>query len=724
MLGSTSGEGRCASLLILLCLALGVAGCASAPPAGPVSGFASLAQKRAWILQLEDQRVLRDPTLPESQSDAKDLDISSSDSIHLSQFSLMSPEPDLLKLLKDPIVAIRRRAALAVGRVGLLTGVPGLVDALSDPRYEVREMAAFGLGLLGDPIALEPLVTVLEDSFPIVQARAAEALGRIGSSDAVDALQAMAQRHITAAYEVDPEEVDYPLAPRVEAFRSGIYALAAVGNYQALADTLLTDEGDPILWWWPVAHALAQVGDKRAVGPLATLAAIQGSVGVALAARGLGSLQQSSALPVLVDLLDLQRRDRRVVVTAVRALAELGDMEAEPALRRLLGTPDIDSALLLELVEALAAINAVGSVDVMVELLGHSWPPLRGAALRGLARLDPDRFLLVLSSLPPDRHWQVRADLAQALGSVDSEVAAFRLSLLLEDQDRRVIPAVLKSLVQVGAPDAADVLLEHLESDDVVVRKTAASLLGELGVQRAIKSLAMAYENSRSDPSYLGRAAIVDALARIGGSVALQTLQLALEDPDWAVRVRVAEHMANVGELEGSAARIRPAPVRMSTEFYSSPELVAPSVSPHVFIETDQGTIQIELAVNEAPLTSDNFMVLARSGFYDGLLVHRVVPNYVVQSGDPRSDSEGGPGHTIRDELSLLPVMRGSVGMALDWADTGGSQFFIATSPQPQLNGRYTLFGKVIAGMEVVDQLDRGDVIRRVSVWDGKTPIN
>ena len=182
--------------------------------------------------------------------------------------------------------------------------------------------------------------------------------------------------------------------------------------------------------------------------------------------------------------------------------------------------------------------------------------------------------------------------------------------------------------------------------------------------------------------------------------------------------------MANAGELEGSAARIRPAPVRMSTEFYSSPELVAPSVSPHVFIETDQGTIQIELAVNEAPLTSDNFMVLARSGFYDGLLVHRVVPNYVVQSGDPRSDSEGGPGYTIRDELSLLPVMRGSVGMALDWADTGGSQFFIATSPQPQLNGRYTLFGKVIAGMEVVDQLDRGDVIRRVSVWDGKTPIN
>ena len=151
---------------------------------------------------------------------------------------------------------------------------------------------------------------------------------------------------------------------------------------------------------------------------------------------------------------------------------------------------------------------------------------------------------------------------------------------------------------------------------------------------------------------------------------------------------------------------------------------VAPSVSPHVFIESDRGTIQIELAVNEAPLTSDNFVRLARSGFYNGLVVHRVVPNYVVQTGDPRSDSEGGPGYTIRDELSQLPVLRGSVGMALDWEDTGGSQFFIATSPQPQLNGRYTLFGKVIAGMDVVDQLQRGDVIRVVQIWDGTTPLN
>ena len=115
-------------------------------------------------------------------------------------------------------------------------------------------------------------------------------------------------------------------------------------------------------------------------------------------------------------------------------------------------------------------------------------------------------------------------------------------------------------------------------------------------------------------------------------------------------------------------------------------------------------------------------MRLAREGFFDGLSFHRVVPNYVVQGGDPRHDSEGGPGYTLRDELNELPYLRGTVGMALDWRDTGGSQFFITHSPQPHLDGRYTAFGRVVAGMEVVDALRPGDRILRILVWDGRRP--
>ncbi len=144
-------------------------------------------------------------------------------------------------------------------------------------------------------------------------------------------------------------------------------------------------------------------------------------------------------------------------------------------------------------------------------------------------------------------------------------------------------------------------------------------------------------------------------------------------------------------------------------------------MSPQIYIELDRGTIQIELAVIDAPLTAENFVQLARSGFFNGLTAHRVVANFVVQTGDPRGDSEGGPGYTIRDELSELPYIRGSVGMALDWADTGGIQFFITLSPQPHLDDKYTVFGRVVNGMDVVDAIQQGDIIRRVRVWDGQT---
>ena len=254
------------------------------------------------------------------------------------------------------------------------------------------------------------------------------------------------------------------------------------------------------------------------------------------------------------------------------------------------------------------------------------------------------------------------------------------------------------------------------------MRKTAARLLGAVKPPSAAEKLRSAWRAAADDPSYLARAAILDALAGVGGPAAREVLTEALGDRDWAVRVRAARRLERMAPGEDHDAKIRPAPDRGVD--YAAPHLIDPSVSTHAYIETERGTIQIELAVLDAPLTADNFVRLARSGYYDGLTFHRVAPNYVVQGGDPRSDGEGGPGYTVRDEINQLPFLRGALGMALDWEDTGGGQFFIACSPQPQFDGRYTAFGRVVEGMDVVDRLRQGDRIERVLVWDGVEPLH
>ena len=134
-----------------------------------------------------------------------------------------------------------------------------------------------------------------------------------------------------------------------------------------------------------------------------------------------------------------------------------------------------------------------------------------------------------------------------------------------------------------------------------------------------------------------------------------------------------------------------------------------------------RGAIEIELNVVETPITAKNFVELARAGFFTGMKVHRVVPTFVVQAGDPRGDGEGGPGYAIPDELTWQPYVRGTVGMALDWRDTAGSQWFITLSPQPHLDAKYTAFARVVNGWDVLDRLSQWDVIERVRIWDGVT---
>lgn len=699
--------------LSALLLTLLLAGCASAPPPGPPP--ASYEQKLGWILRLEDRRVLREeaPAVPQPAPGGR-----------RGQSVARPPAPDLLRLLQDPDARVRRRAALAIGRVGLRDGVEPLTKVLADDdSVEVRQMAAFALGLLGNRDAVAALRTALGDPSPVVRGRAAEALGLIGDAESAGAIGEMAAEYVRAGVlaTVVADELGYPLSPEVEAVRLAIYALARLKAYEPLAAVTLGADGTPVTRWWPVAYAFRRVGDRRAIPVLRLLADGDGTYTRAFAARGLGELKDGESLDRLRQLAARMKEAPEAGIEAVRALGAIGDARAYPTLLDLLRDPSLSPDVRAEIVTAIGAMPGADSRDALYELLSDPSPAVRGEALIALARVDREGFLIALSGLEPDRHWTVRAALARALAHLPSETAAPLLEPMIEDEDQRVLPSVLASLASLKTPRAAEIALEKLRADDPVVRAAAASAVAELKPDGAVAALREAATFAQRDPTYVARAAALAALTTFGREAAEAALVAALEDKDWALRRRAAELLNSLDPERETAHAIRPAPTRFDRSVYEDPSVVAPPVSTHVYIDTDKGTIQIELAVLDAPLTVRTFIDLARSGYFGGVPVHRVVPNFVIQDGDPRGDGEGGPGFTIRDELNQRPYLRGTVGMALDWADTGGSQFFITHSPQPHLDARYTVFGHVVSGMDVVDRLSRGDLIRGVRVWDGTT---
>ena len=131
------------------------------------------------------------------------------------------------------------------------------------------------------------------------------------------------------------------------------------------------------------------------------------------------------------------------------------------------------------------------------------------------------------------------------------------------------------------------------------------------------------------------------------------------------------------------------------------------------------GEIRIEFFPEDAPKTIENFVTLAKKGFYDGLTFHRVVPNFVVQGGDPKGNGTGGPGYTIKAEFNKQKHVRGAVAMArAQHPDSAGSQFYITYGPTPHLDGNYTVFGQVISGMEHVDKIQVGDKMKSVKILE------
>jgi cyclophilin family peptidyl-prolyl cis-trans isomerase len=278
------------------------------------------------------------------------------------------------------------------------------------------------------------------------------------------------------------------------------------------------------------------------------------------------------------------------------------------------------------------------------------------------------------------------------------------------------LPDLLRAYSVLKPNDLSDILGKYLKHKDPVVRATAAELLGEMPPQEAnTRALIAALPPALADKELNDAAlAILDALGKQKNSAANEAIKRALDSSDHLLRRKaVALLKANaVGDFSSRIGTVK----SRNTESDYRRAIARIGKQVRATIVTSKGAFTIEFLPGDAPLTVDNFVQLARKGYFNGQTIPRVVPNFVVQAGDPRGDQNGGPGYQIRCELNDVAFERAAVGMALSGKDTGGSQWFVTHAPQPHLDGGYTVFGRVVSGMEVVDRIARGDIIRRVTV--------
>ncbi len=659
---------------------------------------------------------------------------------------------ELIEMLLPPHGSIRHRAILALGRIGYPSRLPALIDVLNgdtsvqNRNPEVRALAAFSLGEIESHIAASYLLARLDptvESSYLVRGRSAEALGKIASNKlSAEALGAYGIRSIADAL--------VKLLPAAgtqvssEARFVGSLALTSLlrvkqpNTVEAIAGQLRST--DPELRW-QAANALARMRERIevAVPALLPLVADENWLVRAHASRALGVAKAAQAVEPITKLLS--DREERVVANAINALGAIGDSRAvgpisamafrlltdyRVADRGKIGVPPQQNLLLLAATalgnikdpRGLEFLKAFRAVDGK---LGSS-PEVETA----IAKFGEAAFFDAPESLKlPAGDWKAMAAYAQGLGIVATERARTLLGDFLSGKthgkpDARAVPDILNALSAAKAEGLRDVLLAQLKAEDVLVRATAATLLGQHGdaSDAVAKALEDAYKAARADKMNDARVALLEAADKLKRPMNMQALTEETRDADYVVRLKAAE-LLRQSNIEEAAMRVNIGKVdtgRDRTYWKRMAQLTEVKKNPEAVIHTKKGRIRIELYASDAPMTVDNFMQLARNGFYNGLTFMRVVPNFVIQGGDPRDDMNGGPGYQIRDEINLRRYETGTVGMALSGKDTGGSQFFITHAPQPHLDGGYTVFGQVVEGMEVVNQIARGDKIDRVEI--------
>ncbi|MEX2157275.1 MAG: HEAT repeat domain-containing protein [Gemmatimonadales bacterium] len=626
----------------------------------------------------------------------------------------------LREALANPNPAVRRQAALAAGRIGDAAALDLLIPALNDTTVEVRTAAAFGLGLLKDARAVPALLQVVRAIAPAgqdaAQLEAVTAIAKIGGPDGSRALG-----EIIATGSPGAPTPPVVAAALLEAWRLGARAPVA----QLIA---FTDDPDAGTRWralYSIARLRAAPGAARLVRALAdpdVLVRAVAARGVSKALLDSAKLDARGAIDGLRPLLE--DRNAQVRINALRALASFRDSTLAPAVAPLAADRDIGVAVQAE--TTLGALRGAVAVQTLRPRLASSVFALKRQAVIALAQADSAAGVAAAAGISGDADWRWRSVAAEAFGAAR---ARDRLEAQLVDPDGRVVAQALQVLQRiVPSPDSslrarARALLAHA---DPAVRSVAADILGRQPDVEDVDLLVAAYRRAEGDPFNDARLSAVSALGAIAAAsptgrlrVATRFVSVVPRPDDYLVRRLAADTLPDAREAWGPAMPI--ATGRTLADYRDAARRwLAPAIggaeNPRVILETDRGTLEIELLPGEAPLTVAAFLDLVERRFFDGTRWHRVVPNFVVQDGDPRGDGWGGPGagFVLRDEINPVRYQVGTVGMALSGPDTGGSQYFITHSPQPHLDGTYTVFGRVLAGGGVLDGIGQGDRIRSI----------
>ncbi|MCY1021955.1 peptidylprolyl isomerase [Pyxidicoccus sp. MSG2] len=696
--------------LAVLALSSGCVRAVPSPETEPVDA-ATLARIQDW----EDRRSLGDGALLALATDAQDARVRARAQRALARIQDPATLDTVVAGLKDTEPGVRDEAAFAAGELALswepLTEAERtrLADALleaegAEREARVRTTLLDALGRAGTPAAVARLVERLQGEDVAVAGRAALSLG-------VAARRGGAA--VVAGVPLPPAVALLAAERPVEARYGGAYLLMTAKRAEALPALrgCLGDADADVRGL--CAKAFGDLGGPEDALVLGRLLEDAVPRVAAEAARSLAKLAAKCSGPcTAVDALEaLVPRAKRVARgleapavdgadAKVETLARSSEGHAILALTQQ-GLPDFAAPLLVSLRLALADAERGAASDLARTDLG--WLDCRLAAALDRQRGVPgDSGACGFGRVQDERRLALgirETAQTQGKGSADFAVG------YLNHRDARVRLAALEALGARPVLRTATAVQPLAKGDDLVVAGAAAATLGKIDARGFVPVVESLADRVPKEPGDLAEP-VAGALVALQGSAAEPRFREWLKHPNANVRRVAAEALTQLTgqpvrservELPADTFRPEPAPARAGLVF-----------------RTAKGDITVRLDAEEAPLTSGNLYALASKGYFNGTTFHRVVPNFVAQGGDPRGDGEGGPGYSIRCEMTRRPYLRGTLGMALAGKDTGGSQFFFTHAPQPHLDGRYTAFGEVVSGMDVVDALLEGDIIREV----------